>query len=119
MQVGRDDAELGSQLEHIPIVVAEHADGRDAVGREERAVLVREQFQQDGLARAIGTDDGRVLADADRQRQTIENAAIVLDDAGRGELEDRLAHCKYKVQSAKYKVSGKYPPPSRVSRIAL
>jgi hypothetical protein len=71
---------------------------------------VREQSQQDGLARSIGTDDGRVLTDADRQREAIENAAIVFDDAGIDQLEDRIrrhaAIRNYELQIRNWRWSG-------------
>ena len=51
---------------------------------------MREQPEK-RLPGPVGTDDGGVLAEADGQRQAIEDAAVVLDDAGIGELEDRFA----------------------------
>ena len=91
MQIGRDDAELRSQLEDIPPVVAEHANRRRAVGRSERAVLVRQQPDEDRFPRAVGTDDGRVFAGGDGQREAVEDGAIVLDDGGVDEFQNGVS----------------------------
>ena len=102
MQIGRDDAELGSQLEDIPIAAAEDADRRRSVGRRQRAIFVREQPQQERFPGAVGADDGGVLAGADGQRQAIEDAATGLDDRRVDQLEDRRgihASLKFKGQS--------------------
>src|SRR5262249_11712180 len=80
VEIGRDDAELRAQLEHIPPQLAEDAHGRLAVARRQGIELQREELDQRRLARAVGAEDGCVLALADRERQGIEHARAAEDD---------------------------------------
>ena len=52
--------------------------------------MVRQQADEHRLSGAVGTEDGRVLALADRQPQSVQHAAIAFDDGRIEELENGL-----------------------------
>src|SRR5439155_7640443 len=92
MQIGRDNAELRSQLEHVPVAGAEHPNhGRRIIGGSERALLVSQQLDEERFSGTVGADNGCVLAGEDGQREAVENAAIVLHDRRVDQLEYRLS----------------------------
>ena len=74
VKIGGDDAQLRSQLEHVPALPAEDPDGGRAPLFSERILLQCEQLDERRLAGAVRAEDGGVLADADGQRQAIEHA---------------------------------------------
>ena len=80
MEIGGDDAELRSQIEDVPSAFAEDQYGRRSVFVAHRAVVVRQEAHQRRLPGAVGTDDGGVFSRLDRQREAVEDAAVVLDD---------------------------------------
>jgi len=83
VQIGRHDAHLRSQLEHVPAFAAEHANRRrlivcrsaEAFALDQGILLERQQPHQRGLARAVGTQDGGVLTDIDGNRQVVEDSS--------------------------------------------
>ena len=111
MKVGRDEAELRSKVEDIPIVTAEDANGGRCVPvvGHERAILMCQESNERRLPSAVGTDNRGVFANPDRERQAVENGTLFPNDCGVRELEDGIRHCcKCKVESGKWKVSSKY-----------
>jgi len=56
----------------------------------ERAIVMREKADERGFTSAVRTDDGGVIAGADGQGKTVEDATIVFDDGGVSEFEDRI-----------------------------
>jgi len=104
MEIRRDEAELRPQIEDIPVIAAKHPDGGRCVSvvRCERAILVCEESNERRLPGAVGTENRRVLADVDRERQPVENGTILSDDRGVRELEDGIRHYgKCEVESRK------------------
>jgi len=82
VKIGGDDAQLRSQFEHVPAVLAEDPDRRrgrirsaDAIALLDGGILLqREQLDERRLAGAVRAEDGGVLADANGQREAIEDA---------------------------------------------
>ena len=104
VKIGRDEAELRSQIEDIPVVAAEHPDAgwRVSIVRRERTILVREQSDERRFAGAVGTKNRRVLAHVNRERQVIENGTVFPDDRSVGDFENWIGHYrKFKVGSTK------------------
>ena len=90
MEVGGHDAELRAQLGDVPPVLAEHAHRRRPGVGDERALVMRQQADEDGLPGAVRTEDGRVFALANRQPEPVEDAALALDDRRIEQLENGL-----------------------------
>jgi hypothetical protein len=88
MQIGADDAEPGAQIEHVPAVGSEEANGRSFVSTRQRPVFVRQQVDERRLAGAVRPDHGRVLAGADCQADAVEDRGAVLDNGGVRQLEN-------------------------------
>ncbi len=84
VQVGRDDAHLGSQFEHVPTLAAEETDrGRRFLATSvpgQRILLQREEPHERRLSGAVGAEYRSVLADRDRQRQRVEHARLAEND---------------------------------------
>jgi hypothetical protein len=74
---------------------------------------VAEEPRQKRLAGAVGADDSGVLAGADRQGQAVEDAAVVANDRGVCELEDRGT--LYQVEKLKSGRSGRSGRSGKVS----
>ena len=92
VEVCRHDAELRTQLEHVPVVIAEHAYGRQVARQRKRALFVGKESHEDGLTGAVRSQDCRMFADADSQRQPVQYGSVAFLDAGIYQLEDGLAH---------------------------
>jgi len=73
------------------VAVAEHTHRCGVVVQRQRAVLEREQPDEDRFAGAVGADDGGVLARVDGERDAVEHAAVVLDHRRIDELQHRVA----------------------------
>ena len=107
MQIRRDDAELRSQLEHVPVVAAEDPyRGRAAVCASGRSSCVSSLTNADlpapfGPRMAVCSSARMVSVRPSRTGRSS------LDDGRVGELEDGRVIGKCKVQSGKLKVSSK------------
>ena len=108
MQVRRHDAELRSQLEHVPVVLPEYADRRCPV-LGERPIFVRQQPDERRFAGAIRAEDGGVLVGPNRQRSGRRGpdapplTTVALESSRTGEDIEQVQSSKWKVQS-KFKV---------------
>ena len=101
VEIGRHDRQLRLQVGDRPAAAPEHAHGRRAVGRRERPRIVRQQADEDRLARAVRPENGGVLAGPYRQPQPIEHAPVVLDDGRIHQLEDRVfAHAGHSIRDS-------------------
>src|SRR4029077_17925321 len=69
MQIRRNDAELRTQIEHIPASRAERTNARRPLVVSEGVVVVCQKIEECGLAGAVGAEDRGVLASANRQRE--------------------------------------------------
>ena len=102
VQVGRHDAELRSQVEHVPVVAAEHA--HRSTGRRRctsaRTSCVSSLTSSD-LPGAVGTDDGGVLALLDRQGEASRTARSPLMTVASCSSRTGELMRKFKVESAK------------------
>ena len=90
MQIGRDDAELRAQVEHVPVVARRRRGpaARRRSGAAARSSCVSSADER-RLAGAVRADDGGVLAGVDGERQAVEDATVVLDDRRIGQFENR------------------------------
>ena len=89
MQVRRDDAELGAQLEDVPAVVAKHTYRRCAVGRRDRTILEREQPDELRFSGPIGAENGGVLVGLDGECEAVKDGMLALDDRCVVKLKNR------------------------------
>ena len=55
--------------------------------------MVRQQADEHGFAGAVRTEDGRVLAFANRQAESVQDAALAFDDRRIDQFEDGLGRC--------------------------
>jgi hypothetical protein len=88
MQIRGDDPEAQAQVEHVPDIAPEHAHRRRASAGRERPVLVRQQVHEHRLAGAVGSENRRVLARVNRQRQAVEDPPVPFHDGCIVQLED-------------------------------
>ena len=85
MQIRRHDAELRPQLEHVPVVLPEYADGRRPV-RRKRPILVGQQPDEGRFAGAIGAENRGMLVGPNRERKAVEDGTLPPHDGRVGEL---------------------------------
>jgi len=68
-----------AQVEEVPAVAAHNAE-RPGLGFEPRIEIARDELNEGGFARAVGAEDGYVLALRDGERDAIEHDASAAFD---------------------------------------
>ncbi len=64
-----DDAEVGAEVEDVPVFLAE--DAQAGFGLEQWIAFARDGFDERGFAAAVGAEDGDVLAGFDGEAEAV------------------------------------------------
>lgn len=68
VDLSADEPQSGAEVPDVPFGLAENADGPGLVTFENGRIQVSgQEFEQGRFARAVGSEDGRVLSEGDRQ----------------------------------------------------
>lgn len=84
-----DDAQVGAQVEDVPPGLPEDQEGGLAVRPHQGVVLAGDEADERGFARAVGAQDGQVLAGADLEVQVLQDGLVPPDQGGPAEREQR------------------------------
>ena len=68
VDLSADETQLGAEVPDVPFGLAEDADGPGLLAFENGRIQVSgQEFEQGRFARAVGSEDGRVFSEGDRQ----------------------------------------------------
>jgi hypothetical protein len=84
-QIVCDDAEMGAEIEDVPVFLAQ--DAQAGFRLKQRMAFARDRFDERGFAAAVGAEDGNVLAGFDREAEAVQGETRAALDADVFEFE--------------------------------